>query len=104
MCFVSVGWWLESHVFGGGWKALGFVTVCWVVAGKPGVLRLSVGWWLESRVFLVVAGKPCVLLLSVGWWLESQVFCFCLLAWLDSHAWLEMYNHCPCSHVKFKTG
>ena len=74
-------------VFGGGWKALGFVTVCWVVAGKPGVLRLSVagwwleamcfvsvGWWLESHVFLVVAGRPLVLLLSVGWWLESQVF------------------------------
>ena len=44
MCFVSVGWWLESHVFcdcllGGGWKAMCFVCV---------------GWWLESHVFLFV--------------------------------------------------
>ena len=35
MCFVSVGWWLESHVFcfclfGGGWNAIWYEEVCFV--------------------------------------------------------------------------
>ena len=85
---VSVGRWLET---------MWFVSVCWVVAGKPCVLLVSFGRWLDSHAFcycllgggwkamcfvtvcLVVAGKPCVLLLSAWWWLESHVFCYCLL-------------------------
>ena len=34
-----LGWWLESHIdlffLCGGWRAMCFVTVSWVVAGKP---------------------------------------------------------------------
>ena len=48
-----------------------FVTVCWVVAGKPCVLLLFVGWWLESHVF-------CYCLLGGGW----QAMCFVIVCWV----------------------
>ena len=44
MCFVSAGWWLESHVF----------CFCWVMAGKPCVLfLLGGGGWIAIISFNV---------------------------------------------------
>ena len=62
---LSVGWWLESHVF----------CYCLLAAGQPCVLLLSVGGWTAMcfvAVCWALAGKLCVLLLSVGRWLPFQ--------------------------------
>ena len=44
MCFVCVGWWLESHVF----------CLCRVVAGKPCVLFLSCDGWIAMCFVFVL--------------------------------------------------
>ena len=66
MCFVCVGWWLESHVF----------CLCRVVAGKPCVLFLLGGGWKAMCFCLcrVVAGMPYGLknfVLFVAFWLSK---------------------------------
>ena len=45
----------------------------------------------------------CYCLLGGGWKARCFVSVF-WFGWIAMHAVLEMYNHCPYSHVKFKTG